>query len=170
MNRIKKTAALVFMLLFFVGCTTQTKADWSAPFVCNMTVEKEGTSLSGVFRRSLVSCYQFQVTSPQTWSGFTVETKGGVYSLAFEGMQYVSDEAIPPSSMVGTVIGVLDDMARNPTKTESYVNHSEIVFQGEQNGVGYRVVYDVATKNPIRLETDDGICAVMTYDSVVATP
>ncbi len=163
MQSIKKTATLVLVLLFFVGCAPSSRQDdFTNAFTCTMTICREDVSLTGEFSRSFVSCYSFVTETPQQWSGLVWETKGGETTLSFAGMTATVDA--PAISLFQTVAEVLDDMARSKEKEPSYTNQNEMVFCGTYSVGNYAVTFSRTTKNPVRLTTDDGILATMTYE------
>lgn len=169
MKWITQTAAWIFMLLFFVSCSSFQPPDFQQAFSGELTVSNGTVAFGGTFSRQLIGCYTFTVNEPKEFAGLVLESQNGQITLSF-GDIVVKNETtlLPATSFFGSVTGALDDMARQEDPQPTFSDDAVIVYSGSCDAGNYTIAYDAATKNPANLNIGSGILAEFSSVTVTA--
>lgn len=151
-----KTAAMIFLLLFFCGCNSGNFAKTPECFSAKISAEFMSEQYEFDMTKEQTGKYIFTVIAPSTLEGLTVTYADGVTELAFFGMKNTLPSADTRSVFAKTA-RIFDDSSLPNRLTYCGKKGGEETFSGNLEGKTYKISYK--NGQPQSFSLSDGLSA-----------
>lgn len=156
-----KTATWIFLLLFFVGCSTKVAVPELEPIMyCEVCFSKNSVEYHALLERSLAGFCRFQLSSPDSVKDMTVIMENDVVTYNFQGLTH-SLEKDADASLFSQTAEILDILIRGEGVTWESTKE-QFTGRGEQMETPFRAVCDKGNRL-ISITTEDGLQVDFAY-------
>ena len=128
---------LLFLILFLSGCSDNLTLDnkpTTLEFKSDLSIKFKEMELSANIIRTEDHSVSITVTAPETLNGLKIERNNSQSSISKGELIFKTDNIIlPNSSVLKSIIDILDYIANNPEEEPYYSDSKEIDFIGKIN-------------------------------------